>query len=109
MKASKSIEVIKANYPKTIGYVDGRLKGGFDDHECEFGQALDAAVESLERDVEKKPVYEPKKRGQRDFCPNCNAVILPSIRWIYFCDQCGQALKGVPKSYKRKEIGGNKE
>ena len=98
MKASKSIEVIKANYPKTIGYVDGRLKGGFDDHKCEFGQALDAAVESLERDVEKKPVYEPKKRGQlRDFCPNCNAVILPSIRWIYFCDQCGQALKGVPK------------
>lgn len=105
MKTTKDISVIKSNFPKTVKMVNGRYKGGFDDHECELGQALDVALESLERDIEKKTVYEPKKSGQRDFCPNCQAVILPSIRWVYFCDQCGQALKGAPKSYKRKEIG----
>lgn len=109
MDKSKAIEVIKGNFPKTVKMVNGRYKGGFDDHECELGQAFDTALESLERDIEKNPTYNPKTTGQRDFCPNCNAVILPSIRWIYFCDQCGQALKGVPKCYKRKEIGGEKK
>lgn len=108
MEPDKAVKIIKDNFPKTCKMVDGRYQGGFDDHESEFGKALDTALESLERDIEKKPTYKPKTKGQRDFCPNCNAVILPSIRWVYFCDQCGQALKGVPKCYKRKEIGGEK-
>ncbi|MDE7424385.1 MAG: hypothetical protein K2N51_11985 [Lachnospiraceae bacterium] len=47
MTENKAIEVLKDNFPKTCKMVDGRLKGGFDDVECDFGKALLQAILSL--------------------------------------------------------------
>jgi len=51
MEAREAIEVLKKNYPKTVKMVDGRYKGGFDDTECELGQAISTAIIALEKQV----------------------------------------------------------
>lgn len=48
MTENECIEILKNNFPKTCKMVDGRYKGGFDDTECEFGQALLLAISALE-------------------------------------------------------------
>ena len=48
MTENEAIEVMKANYPKCCKMVDGRLKGGFDDTECELGQAFTTGIKALE-------------------------------------------------------------
>lgn len=48
MTENKVIELLKNNYPKTCKVVGGRLKGGFDDHECDVGIAIDLAINALE-------------------------------------------------------------
>lgn len=48
MTENEAIEVLKKNYPKTCKMVGGRLQGGFDDLDCEFGQAITMAIEALE-------------------------------------------------------------
>ncbi len=48
MNLDEAIEILKNNFPKTCKMVDGRYKGGFDDTECEFGQALLLSISILE-------------------------------------------------------------
>lgn len=48
MNLDEAIEILKNNFPKTCKMVDGRYKGGFDDTECEFGQALLLSISTLE-------------------------------------------------------------
>ena len=47
MTENELIEVLKNNYPKTCKMVNGRYQGGFDDTECDFGQALTSAISAL--------------------------------------------------------------
>ena len=47
MMENKTIEVLKNNYPKMCKMVNGRYQGGFDDTECDFGQALTIAISAL--------------------------------------------------------------
>ena len=48
MTENEAIELLKNNYPKTRKMVDGRLQGGFDDHECDVGIVIDLAIKALE-------------------------------------------------------------
>lgn len=48
MTGNEAVEILKNNFPKTCKMVDGRYKGGFDDTECEFGQALLLSISALE-------------------------------------------------------------
>lgn len=48
MNIEQAIQIIQQNYPKKAKMVGNRLKGGFNDHECELGQALDLALNSLD-------------------------------------------------------------
>ena len=43
----EAIKIIEKNRPKCCKMVNGNLQGGFSDHESEFGQALDLAIEVL--------------------------------------------------------------
>ena len=47
MTENEAVEVLKNNYPKTCKMVNGRYQGGFDDTECDFGQALTMAIKAL--------------------------------------------------------------
>lgn len=47
MTENEAIEVLKNNYPKTCKMVNGRYQGGFDNTECDFGQALTIAISAL--------------------------------------------------------------
>ena len=48
MTENEAIEILKNNYPKTCKMVNGRLQGGFDDHECDVGIVIDLAIKALE-------------------------------------------------------------
>lgn len=48
MSEEMAIEILKNYFPKKAKLVDGMYKGGFDDTESEFGQALLSAVSALE-------------------------------------------------------------
>jgi len=48
MSEKEALEILKTMYPKKCKMVDGRLKGGFDNHECKEGQVLDMAIKALE-------------------------------------------------------------
>lgn len=50
MTREEAIEIIKHNYPKKAKMVNYRLQGGFDDHDCKLGQALDMAIKALEQE-----------------------------------------------------------
>ena len=50
MTREEAIEIIKQNYPKKAKMVNHRLQGGFDNHDCELGQALDMAIKALEQE-----------------------------------------------------------
>lgn len=59
MTENEAIELLKNNYPKTRKMVDGRLQGGFDDHECDVGIVIDLAIKALKeiqqyRELEKR-------------------------------------------------------
>ncbi|MSS64581.1 hypothetical protein [Velocimicrobium porci] len=53
MNQEEAIEILKKNYPKTAKKVDGIYVGGFDDVDCEFGQALTIAISSLTKQIPK--------------------------------------------------------
>lgn len=48
----EAIEILKKNFPKCCRKIDGRLQGGFDDTECEYGRALLLAIKALESNAE---------------------------------------------------------
>lgn len=76
--------------------VNGRYKGGFDDTESKLGQALNMAIEVLEKQIPKKPVYDEtiRKNGEKVryhiICPGCYSFS-PGIGDEH-CVKCGQAI-----------------
>ena len=48
MTEQEAIAIIKKNYPKCCKMVNGRYEGGFDDTDCELGQAFNIAIKALE-------------------------------------------------------------
>ena len=85
--------------PKKCKMVDGKLQGGFSDHDSDTGKAIDKAIEALEKQIPKIPDYEGD--GYADgfliydtwICPSCGRYyeLDCSDDYIY-CPQCGQRI-----------------
>ena len=109
MTENELIEVLKNNYPKTCKMVNGRYQGGFDDTECDFGQALTSAIsalkeiqqyreigtveecrEAVEKQKPKRAVLRNDNGKLRKSCPTCGCFFSPLSR---SCPKCGQAIK----------------
>lgn len=73
-KVREAIETIKSNYP-TSGYY----------MLCE---ALDIAIEALEKQLPKKPVLKRKAYGGIMVCPICEVS-----DYGKYCRHCGQKIK----------------
>ena len=95
MTESEAIKEIKKLYPKKCKMVDGRLKGGFDDHESKGGVAIDMAIQALEKQIPKKPMISYDERVKENWC-SCGvcAFGLCWKRTIHYkyCPDCGQKL-----------------
>lgn len=92
MTYEEAIKVIKNNYPKTAKMVNGRYKGGFDDTESKLGQALNMAIEALEKQIPKKPKGKDDNFGiSYGICPNCDNIV-DDWNDNCFCNECGQAI-----------------
>lgn len=92
MTNQKAIALLEEIRPKKCKMVDGRLQGGFSDHDSDTGKAIDLAIESLEKQIPKKPI-EKDEGWIRWFCPTCNSQVGAVMeRKYHFCDECGQAI-----------------
>lgn len=117
MTRNEVIEILKNNYPKTCKMVNGRYQGGFDNVECDFGQALTVAIEGL------KEIQQYCEIGTVDelkdliatICESCedvdengisigfvkNLVQLGKYREIGTVEECREAVeKQIPKKPK---------
>lgn len=107
MTENEAIGVLKNNFPKKCKIVDGRYKGGFDDVECEFGQALLLSISALEEIQQYRAIgtvdecrtttkirnpVAPEISSHFYICPRCKTrknIMMKSK----FCSECGQAFE----------------
>jgi len=103
MDCKTAIDILKKSYPKTTRMVSGHLEGGFDNLECELGQAITFAINSLHRNLPEKADFEEDDLGNNCIlCPNCLAFIgyeinnqikyYPKNHVVNYCPFCGQKL-----------------
>lgn len=118
MTEQEAINVLLENVPKCCKMVDGRYQGGFDDWDCDMGQAIRVAVlalqdvqnyqkigtveECLKAMVKQKPKAVKNRKLLKDFhgspyciqgdCPNCGCESIKATANDY-CYVCGQHLK----------------
>lgn len=123
MTEQEAINVLLENAPKCCKMVDGRYQGGFDDWDCDMGQAIRVAVLALQ-DVrnyqkigtveecrearEKQKAMKSKEilrhRGgfEIQHCPNCNMDYQVDRRYEItdgYCPVCGKLLDSVFKNH----------
>nr|DAN97752.1 MAG TPA: hydrogenase/urease nickel incorporation protein [Caudoviricetes sp.] len=98
MNQEEAIEILKKNYPKTAKKVDGIYVGGFDDVDCEFGQALTIAISSLTKQIPNK-IKEERWIDTKCDCGYTFSVhhgdgyySIPKEKKTKYCPMCGQAL-----------------
>lgn len=98
MDIQEAIEALKTLYPKKCRLIDGRLKGGFDNHDCKEGEALDIAIRALEKQMPKIPDVEGD--GYSDghlvydtwICPCCGEHYEIDYDNYEYCPKCGQHI-----------------
>lgn len=73
-KVREAIEIIKSNYPTSRYYM--------------LCETLDTAIEALEKQLPKKPVFKRNAYGGISVCPICGAS-----DYGKYCRQCGQKLE----------------
>ena len=61
MTEQEAIAIIKKNYPKCCKMVNGRYEGGFDDTDCELGQAFNIAIKALEDVQQDRAIGTPEE------------------------------------------------
>lgn len=68
MTSEEAINVLLENVPKCCKMVDGRCQGGFDDWDCDMGQAIRVAVLALQdvRNYQKIGTVEEVMQNARD-------------------------------------------
>lgn len=116
MTEQEAIAIIKKNYPKCCKMVNGRYEGGFDDTDCELGQAFNIAIQALEEVQQYHAIGTPEEcRTAREKqipkksyhisqvddndnanveCPTCHATADYAVNVIKrgHCWKCGQLL-----------------
>lgn len=108
MTENETVEILKNNYPKTCKMVNGRYQGGFDNTECDFGQALTMAIEALEEIQQYREIgtVEECREAREKQTPNkpkdglyghgyfaCGSCKNPLDGDESYCPQCGQAIR----------------
>lgn len=84
MTENEVIELLKNNYPKTRKMVDGRLQGGFDDHECDVGIVIDLAINALEEVQQYRAIGTPEEcMRNKDFLDFLSGKMNPNDFEIY--------------------------
>ncbi len=84
MTENEVIELLKNNYPKTRKMVDGRLQGGFDDHECDVGIVIDLAINALEEVQQYRAIGTPEEcMRNKDFLDFLSDKMNPNDFEIY--------------------------
>ena len=84
MTENEVIELLKNNYPKTRKMVDGRLQGGFDDHECDVGIVIDLAINALEEVQQYRAIGTPQEcMRNKDFLDFLSDKMNPNDFEIY--------------------------
>ena len=84
MTENEAIELLKNNYPKTRKMVDGRLQGGFDDHECDAGIVIDLAINALEEVQQYRAIGTPEEcLRNKDFLDFLSDKMNPNDFEIY--------------------------
>ena len=98
MTNQEAIKLIEGIRPKKCKMVNGRLQGGYPDHDSDIGKAIDMAIEVLEKQVPKKPIYTNKGTVTR--CPVCEAIHFRCISSVEvdYCGRCGQAIDWSDKN-----------
>ena len=87
MTNKEAIIHIEQIRPKKCKMVNGKLQGGFPDHDSDIGKAIDMAIEALENEkqIPKKPI--------KLTCPSCGFDRIDNSWWVFtYCPQCGQLL-----------------
>ena len=87
MTNKEAIIHIEQIRPKKCKMVNGKLQGGFPDHDSDIGKAIDKAIEALENEKQtpKKPINLT--------CPNCGFDKIDNSWWVFtYCPKCGQLL-----------------
>lgn len=84
MTENEAIELLKNNYPKTRKMVDGRLQGGFDDHECDVGIVIDLAINAFEEVQQYRAIGTPEEcLRNKDFLDFLSDKMNPNDFEIY--------------------------
>lgn len=108
MTENEAVEILKNNYPKTCKMVNGRYQGGFDNTECNFGQALTMAIKALKEIQQFREIgtVEECREAREKQTPNkpkdglyghgyfaCGSCKNPLDGDESYCPQCGQAIR----------------
>ena len=81
MKLEEAIKIIKQNFPKRCERVNGILKGGFDDKESPYGQALTLAIEALEEVQQYRPIKDATIREIVEVLKEFSEIGTAEERW----------------------------
>ena len=98
MTNKEAIIHIEQIRPKKCKMVNGKLQGGFPDHDSDIGKAIDMAIEALEKQIPQIPDYEGD--GYADgfpiydtwICPSCGRHYEIDYDHYVYCPECGQLI-----------------
>ena len=88
MAEQEAIAIIKKNYPKCCKMVNGRYEGGFDDTDCELGQAFNIAIKALEEVQQYRAID-----GITECCGYDFGIDAFQIELSKFCPVCGRKIE----------------
>lgn len=108
MAEQEAIAIIKKNYPKCCKMVNGRYEGGFDDTDCELGQAFNIAIKALEEVQQYRAIGTPEEcraamgrsnektriiDGITECCGYDFGIDAFQIELSKFCPVCGRKIE----------------
>ena len=100
MTNKEAIIHIEQIRPKKCKMVNGKLQGGFQDHDSDIGKAIDMAIEALENEkqIPKIPDYEGDGYADGELiydtwvCPSCGRHYEIDYDHYVYCPECGQLI-----------------